>query len=260
MAGPPTSSCDEPDERMARLTQAAYVWCAPAICALGLAANIANLTVLRRPPLRALTVYTYLHWLSVSDLLGLLFSTLFVYLLTQETRFDRCGASLSLAFYAAHLNKPLTNMFVSASVFITLWLSANRREAMMRPAAYHATETADLAFVRIAGSLVVALALYVPMVFQYEVQLDSTLGTYVLREEEFTATKGWLAYQWLLQASVRLLPSAIIVFNNVLVARGLLAQRNRRSLVPLSSDPTPPARGAWCLCCAPASTELGPWR
>ena len=242
--------CPAADARLERLNHVAYGWCSPIICAVGVAANLANLLVLRRPPLRSLTVYTYLLWLSVADLCGLFFYSVFAYLLSQESAHPCTGAPLALAFYAAHLNKPLTNTCLASGVWVTLWLSANRRVAVTRPTSYLTEETGDVAFIRIAGTLAGTMTLFLPMVFQFEVVLDEEIGGYVLRQESFTYTTAWMVYQWLLQVVARLLPAAGILVNNVLVVRGLAARAGSRSAFPKLS--------AWRRCCCKSMTEVAP--
>ncbi|XP_043220783.1 probable G-protein coupled receptor B0563.6 [Amphibalanus amphitrite] len=242
--------CPASDVRLERLAHAAYGWCSQAICAVGVVANLANLLVLRRPPLRALTVYTYLLWLSVADLFGLCFCSVFAYLLSQESAHPCTGAPLALAFYAAHLNKPLTNTCLASGVWITFWLSANRRVAVTRPTSYLAEETGDVAFLRIACTLAVSMTLFMPMVFQSQVELDEEIGGYVLRQEAFTYTTAWMVYQWLLQVVVRLLPAAGILINNVLVVRGLAARAGVQVF---------PAPAAWRrCCCSRPTTQVAP--
>ena len=244
--------CPATDARLDQLSYVAYTWCSPVICAVGVTANLVNLLVLRRPPLRSLTVYTYLLWLSVSDLLSLCCCTVFAYLLSQETAHPCQGAPLALAFYAAHLNKPLTNACLATGVWVTLWLSVNRRVAVTRPTAYMAKETSDVAFIRIAGTVVVSVTMFMPMVFQSEVELDEEIGGYVLRQEGFTNTTGWIVYQWLLQVLARLLPAAGILVNNVLVVRGLVARASNRGVSP------PVHHSVWRRCCCVATSQVTP--
>ena len=98
--------------------------------------------------------------------------------------------------------------------------------------------------------MVVSVTMFMPMVFQTEVEMDEKIGGYVLRQEDFVDTAAWMIYQWLLQVLARLLPAAGILVNNVLVVRGLAARAGGRAVFP------PPA--AWRRCCCASPTQVSP--
>ena len=101
------------------------------IVAIGILGNVLNLVVLTRPKLKGV-MYVYLLGLAVSNLSVLI--TAIPALMSISKSPEPIYSSLyAIAFFFAHLEIPLLNAFMAASVYIIIGMTVNRYISIYKP-------------------------------------------------------------------------------------------------------------------------------
>ncbi|CAM1324283.1 Uncharacterised protein g8630 [Pycnogonum litorale] len=141
----------------------AYRMIAPIVIGVGILGNILNLIVLTRPNLKGVT-YIYLQWLSISDLLALVFA---IPLIARITGVHL--KSYYFAIYHAYFELALLNLFLSTSVFIVICVTVDRFFSICLPTKYKDIHTPKRSRIAVILSFVSAILLYIPIVFRKEI-------------------------------------------------------------------------------------------
>ena len=137
------------------------------IVAIGILGNILNLIVLTRPKLKGV-MYVYLLGLAVSNLSVLIIAipALMSIAKSPEPVYSK---SYVIAFFFAHLEIPLLNAFMAASVYIIIGMTVNRYISIYKPTHFQRIHTFKNAYLAIAASFLFGGLLHVPLAFQDEV-------------------------------------------------------------------------------------------
>ncbi|XP_018008573.1 uncharacterized protein LOC108666248 isoform X2 [Hyalella azteca] len=192
------------------LGQIAYNVVAPIIIIFGLLSNIINLLVLSRPTLRGPT-FRYLKWLAVANLL------VCAILLPFAFHSHDTPVPYMAAFYLAHVEIPIGNALMAASVYIVVGLSIDRFVAVCYPRKYRNLYRHHVATVRIAMSFVVAFIIYIPMmVFHQRVEeAEGSRDLYLAKDRHDVRNSPlFIAYACLLELCARLAPALMLAYLN----------------------------------------------
>ena len=112
------------------------------IVAIGILGNVLNLVVLTRPKLKGV-MYVYLLGLAVSNLSVLI--TAIPALMSIAKSPEPIYSSLyAVAFFFAHLEIPLLNAFMAASVYIIIGMTVNRYISIYKPTHFQRIHTFKL--------------------------------------------------------------------------------------------------------------------
>ena len=134
------------------------------IVAIGILGNVLNLVVLTRPKLKGV-MYVYLLGLAVSNLSVLI--TAIPALMSIAKSPEPIYSSLyAIAFFFAHLEIPLLNAFMAASVYIIIGMTVNRYISIYKPTHFQRIHTFKNAYLAIASSFIFGSVLHVPLAFQ----------------------------------------------------------------------------------------------
>ena len=134
------------------------------IVAIGILGNVLNLVVLTRPKLKGV-MYVYLLGLAVSNLSVLI--TAIPALMSIAKSPEPIYSSLyAVAFFFAHLEIPLLNAFMAASVYIIIGMTVNRYISIYKPTHFQRIHTFKNAYLAIAASFLFGSVLHVPLAFQ----------------------------------------------------------------------------------------------
>ena len=118
---------DSAAEDIDRAEQVAYKWVAPILCVLGLTGSLASLITLHGAHFSA-RIYTYLKALSVADLGFLIVTIPYLDEIANSKQHDDAIGETGFvtAVYRIYFELSLINSFVSASVFIVLFMTVDR--------------------------------------------------------------------------------------------------------------------------------------
>jgi hypothetical protein len=134
------------------------------VVAIGIMGNILNLIVLTRPKLKGV-MYVYLLGLAVSNLSVLIIAipALMSIAKSPEPMYSKTYA---IAFFFAHLEIPLLNAFMAASVYIIIGMTVNRYISIYKPTHFQRIHTFKNAYLAIAASFLFGAVLHIPLAFQ----------------------------------------------------------------------------------------------
>ena len=145
------------------------------IVAIGIMGNILNLIVLTRPKLKGV-MYVYLVGLAISNL-SVLITAIPALMAIAKSPEPMYSNSYVLSFFFAHLEIPLLNAFMAASVYIIIGMTVNRYISIYKPTHFQRIHTFKNAYLAIAASFLFGSLLHVPLAFQnnvYELCTDDT--------------------------------------------------------------------------------------
>ena len=134
------------------------------VVAIGILGNILNLIVLTRPKLKGV-MYVYLLGLAVSNLF-VLFTAIPALMSIAKSPEPMYSQTYALTFFFAHLEIPLLNAFMAASVYIIIGMTVNRYISIYKPTHFQRIHTFKNAYLAIAASFLFGALLHVPLAFQ----------------------------------------------------------------------------------------------
>lgn len=218
----------------------AYNGVLPAICAFGILGNVLNLLTLRSSALQTVS-YIYLRALALADLICMLFILVFV--VRQSENFPGTGI-YAVEFFAAHMELPLINFFITAGVLIIVALTIERYVSVVWPLHFHTWNTAKRARTFICGAYVMCLILYLPMCWRGHVitlagpGCNSTNASCPVIQYDgkinpaITGERPYSIYKILRETVTKVLPiAAMSYFNTHIIIKLRTVHRNRRKMI-----------------------------
>lgn len=216
---------DPASDTVETINYVAYNIIAFIIVSVGIVGNILNLVVLSRPKLKGV-MYVYL--------LGLALSNLCVLITAIPALVDIAGNmdsrhSRATTFFQAHLEIPLLNSFMAASVYIIICMTVNRYISIYKPTHFQRFHTFKNAYIAIFFSFVGGGVLHIPLGFAYVVSEDCDEREYnssaTTTECEYSAVPNdaiadhvlFRVYLWVSEALLRLLPIITLTILNILI-------------------------------------------
>lgn len=220
----------------------AYRIVAPIIVVVGILGNILNLTVMTKPFLKGST-RLFLISLAISDLSVMITVIPMVFRLN-----DYYGTSFEAAFFHAHVELLLTNIFITASVLIVLCLTIERYFSVCLPTIFRSLHTKKNARICIMWCYIIALLVSLPLTVLKRVCLMSKNSKTTCEHWEFqenvtvTNTTYWTAYLWLSEFLIRLGPCVILGVLNILIIKKFrqVTEKRKFLLAALSQSSTKP--------------------
>lgn len=204
---------------------------APIIVVVGILGNILNLTVMTKPFLKGST-RLFLISLAVSDLSVMITVIPMVFRLNNYY-----GTTFEAAFFHAHLELLLTNIFITASVLIVLCLTIERYFSVCHPTIFRSLHTKKNARICIMWCYVIAILVSLPLTVLKRVCLLNNSQKMTCEHWEFqenvtvTSTIYWTAYLWLSEFLIRLGPCVILGILNILIIRKFRQVTEKRKLL-----------------------------
>lgn len=194
----------------------------PIILLMAMATNMINVAVLVRPhpPGRSgaatTTTLTYLLWLALFHC-----AICFTVIVSLSVR-RRMGLTYAWAFYFAHVEEPLYNVFNCSCAYIILGVSTDRYQAVCRPHKYSTTQ----AYHRMVGRVAVAYALpvfmYLPSCFSQAPQYSDHHKGWLVAQGAIFHTHAWRIWSVSLEVLHRILPSILLVILNLQILLAVL--------------------------------------
>lgn len=143
----------------------AYDIVANLIVGVGIVSNILNLIVLTRPKLKGV-MYVYLLGLAVSNLFVLVTAIPAL----KFARGNNGSQNYATAFFMAHLEIPMLNSFMAASVYIIICMTVNRYISIYHPTHFQRIHTFKNAYIAIVASFAGGVLLHIPLMFYQKVE------------------------------------------------------------------------------------------
>lgn len=236
------------DKKMAHIRYIAYSVVAPVIVGIGILGNILNLFVLTRPFLKGGT-RVFLTALAISDLGVMLSAIPMVFRLNNSH-----GTTISSAFYHAHIEIFLTNIFIGSSVFIVVCLTVERYFSVCLPTVFRSVHTKRNAKKAIFGSFLTSIIVGIPLTTLKIVCVNnksSNCTKFSIQENTIiTDTIYWNIYLLISECIVRIGPFFVVATLNVLIIkkfrvisakrkllRTALCKNNHKNMFAYNKDP-----------------------
>lgn len=205
----------------------AYGFILPAVCICGIVGNILNILTLRSPLLEAIS-YRYLRSLAFADLFCMAFVLIFV---SKELKSGPI-TDFSFAWYSAHLELPLINLFITAGVLVVIGLTLDRYICIVFPMYFRSWNTDRHATMAISMAYLTSITLYVPMCWEKTVISTQGNSAFLIKPNLFITTSSWyVAYKWSRECAVKVLPVLLLAYFTVHMIVEFNRVRKRRSLI-----------------------------
>lgn len=196
----------------------AYKFVAPIIVIAGILGNILNLIVLRKPFLKSCT-RLFLIALASSDL------SVMVTVIPMVFRLNKYHSnSFEIAYFYAHIELFITNVFISASVLIVVCLTIERYFSVCRPTTFKSIHTKRNAKTGIAWCYIFAILVSLPLIIFKKVciinKFDNSWILWEFEENTFvTNNVYWTVYLWFSEIFIRIGPCIILAILNILIIK-----------------------------------------
>lgn len=204
-----TLNVTEDSALVADLCLIAYSHVFPVLLSIAVVTNVLNATVLLSPhpagSLQPTPIRKYLLWITLSHCV--ICTTVVVGVVVR----DRVGLSYSWAFYFAHFEQPLYDVFNCSYAWIIVGLSRDRHQAVCHPHQYTVATSHQCAAWRIALAYVFSAVVFVPHCFAQEPVFSAEHGGWHLAGAELFSSIGWTVWAVLSQILHRLVPAIILV-------------------------------------------------
>lgn len=205
----------------------AYQIVAPTIVIVGILGNVLNLIVLRKPFLKTCT-RLFLIALASSDLSVMITVIPMVFRLNKYH-----GNSFQVAFFYAHIELFLTNVFITASVLIVVCLTIERYFSVCYPTTFKNIHTKRYAKIGIFWCYVFAILVSFPLTIFKKVCMfdehEDKCAQWEFEENTYiTDSIYWTIYLWFSEIVIRLGPGVTLAILNILIIRKLRKIRSKR--------------------------------
>ncbi|XP_018336472.1 probable G-protein coupled receptor AH9.1 [Agrilus planipennis] len=148
------------DEKLIKLEYVAYTILSPIIIIVGIICNCINLLVLSYPSVMKGAAKIYLRALAIADLCALLG------LVPVLQRLNKVhNQTLTAAFYYAHLEVFLVEVFIRFSTFIVVCMSFDRYLAICLPEKFNDFHSTKFALKLVGCCFVIATIITLPLIF-----------------------------------------------------------------------------------------------
>lgn len=235
-SGPPNLtnelSEEEEDESMLKSSQQIHLYAygviLPLLCVFGILGNIVNLITLNRPQLRAVS-YLYLRCLAFTDImcmLGILFFALkHLHLIPSST--------MLAAWYGAHLELTLINIFINAEMLVVIGLSLERFLSVVHPIHFLYWNHRPKALMCVTLAYVTAVSCYAPMSLERQVIQLGVPDIYGIADNlQVISNPIFIAYKWAREVVLKIIPILLMAYLNLHTAIAIRrVQRRRASMV-----------------------------
>ncbi|XP_014672509.1 PREDICTED: probable G-protein coupled receptor AH9.1 [Priapulus caudatus] len=204
----------------------------PIVLVAGISGGVLNIIVLWKSDKLRGTSYTYLRWMSITDLAVLIVKSVQV----TFTRFPAESRPLSTVRFYAHGYLLLINSFVCMSSLLVAVVSIERYFSICQPLRFQFLHTRKTARVAIVAVVIVSVIIHIPHTFDKYVAKHvspTTNATYYTREWNQSVRNDVIyAYVWpvVRQFFYSFLPIVCLLCLNppiILAHRRSLAQRRR---------------------------------
>lgn len=237
------------EDKIAHVRRIAYSVVAPTIVGIGILGNILNLFVLTRSFLKGGT-RIFLLGLAVSDL------SVMITVIPMVIRLNRIhGSSYSSAFFHAHLEILLTNIFIATSVFTVVCLTIERYLSVCYPLLFRNVHTRKNAKKYVISCYLIGFVVSIPLICLKVVckkkQTDDCELWDFQENKEATSTIYWNIYLWISEVLVRFGPCIVLATLNILIIKKFrqiaakrkflrlaLAQGKNRNDLSFNMDPS----------------------
>ncbi|XP_037795263.1 uncharacterized protein LOC119590659 [Penaeus monodon] len=223
-----TLNVTEDSALVADLCLIAYSHVFPVLLSLAVVTNVLNAVVLLSPHpgsrFQPTPIRKYLLWITLSHCV--ICATVLLGIWVR----DRVGLSYSWAFYFAHFEQPLYDVFNCSYAWIIVGLSRDRHQAVCRPHQYTVAASHERAAWRIALAYAFSVVVYAPHCFAQEPVFSAEHAGWHVTGTDLFSSRAWAAWAVLSQALHRLVPAAILVGLNtkILVAVSRLGNSSVR--------------------------------
>lgn len=199
----------------------------PVILLLATVTNLINVAVLLRANPTGRTnptpTRTYLLFLGLSHCF--VCSVVIVGLAMRK----RVGLTYAWAFYLAHLEEPLYNIFNCSCSYIILGLSTDRYQAVCRPHKYSVAKGYQKTPGRIALAYALPAVMYVPNCFSQSPLYSQRHQGWYIAEGAIFNTLAWRVWAVTLEVLHRIVPCAFLVALNILILIAVVRLKSTRA-------------------------------
>lgn len=221
----------EDQESVVKLKFVIYGVIVPVLVALGICGNILNLLTLRSSTLQSVP-FMYIRAIAIFDLTCLIF----VGFTSERFKLINPEYSYSIALYHAHVEIPLINTLLTASIYTALFLTVERLYLLCKPLEKHQTNVARKklkAKFYIFGCLLVSTILHIPNCFERSPECSHvTLKCLILDSKSFWK-ESVKAYRMTREFLCRVIPVFLLAVLNIFIVRNLhkVNERRRKMLI-----------------------------
>ncbi|KAK7081738.1 hypothetical protein SK128_027524 [Halocaridina rubra] len=188
----------------------------PVLVTIGVLANLLNLLVLSRPPMKG-AFYRYLNHLAISDLLYLTLNIPFCLKEFAQVSHQH-SVSRASAIYYAYIGIPVVNFFLSMSEYIVVWLSYDRCLAVCNPQKFTAKQRLRVVRIRTVTTFFFTIFVYSlsPLRQTYHCE-----GSKCFVVDNAIIEKAWYkGYESIREVYSRFLPAIVItVYNAAIIVK-----------------------------------------
>ena len=204
-------------DKLQSLHMIAYYNLLPILLATGIATNVLNISCLwnlgrnqvKAKQVSAKTIYIYLTWLSIGQLMSC------ISCIPSIIHLDRKTLTYTWAFYYAHFEIMTQNYLTSCCVYIILGMSVDRFKAVCRPNDYNAVNRLQLAKLWVILSFLLPLILYTPHTIALQ-PLCNAYGTgWTTTSSELTKHILWHIWTILVELFHRFFPMIMVAYLNI---------------------------------------------
>lgn len=207
------------------IVRVAYQIVAPIIVIVGILGNVLNLIVLRKPFLKTCT-RLFLIALASSDL------SVMITVIPMILRLNKCHwNSFETAFFYAHVEIFLTNVFITASVLIVVCLTIERYFSVCHPTTFKNIHTKRYARIGIIWCYFFGILVSLPLtLFKKVCVFDEDTKLLWEFEENVDVTNSiyWSIYLWSSEILIRIGPGIILAVLNILIIQKFRKIRSKR--------------------------------
>ena len=205
-----------------------YHYIGPVICAFGMVCNVLNFAVLLQHQLKE-SPYTYLTGLALTDFGALTLSFIFMVISHKNpgVQFWR--------IYEAHIFLPLSNVCVTASVFIVVLLTIERFLFVRHPLWAKATCDRASAKVKILLILFISLIHNIPRFMAFYVR-EYKPGYYIIDSTDFRKSDHFLGISWYYNISIHFMPLIILSAANTYLLYAVMQARIQRETLQIRNN------------------------
>lgn len=225
---------------MDTLRRVSYAIIVPILIIIGICGNILHLITLRSKTLRSVP-FMYIRAIAVFDLAALCCAIVFCLSLTTNVFSGDYPVHYLAAFYLAHVQPPLVNLLLTASIFTALVLTVERYRSASISQLYQLRAIQYMQKIKakcyIFASFFISFLLHTLMAFENVVVChpeDAYMNCTVDFETEyFISHKFKFYYNWTREVLCRMVPVLLLAVLNLILVKKLHDIKRRRHIITL---------------------------
>lgn len=217
-----------------------YAIIVPILIIFGICGNILHLITLRSKTLRSVP-FLYIRAIAIFDLAALSFCIVFCLSMTSATFSGKYPINYVVAFYLAHLQSPLLNLLLTASIFTALILTVERYRSASMSKFYQLRVVQYAQKVKakcyIFASLFLSFLLHALMAFENIVVCQPSdvydNCTVTVETEYFLSRNFTFYYNWTREVLCRMVSVMLLAVLNFVLVKKLQDIKRRRNVMTL---------------------------